>query len=219
MLLFRILSFTDTPLRVLDRCYISHVSPDDDHLYHHPLSLHRGRDHIVVVDHRVRIDKLIAWRLHFGLGGFGLLWNLLAKFKRGKRLQFGLTLVSKLLVGLLEALKLSAQTGLLIVLGVEVDEDNEEDHQDDHTDAADHCADHSGGLDLGGGSWEHRGPVLSVSRVTGGGVTQVTLGLIPILTESEIKYQSLSNQVSNSSYSSMRLWIGSRWYSKYLEPK
>ena len=65
-----------------DRCYISHVSHDDhDDNYddhdgaHHPqsTSLHRGRDHIVVVDHRMRIDKLIARRLHFGLGGLGLL--------------------------------------------------------------------------------------------------------------------------------------------------
>jgi len=65
---------------VSDRCYISHVSQDDhDDNYdhhdggHHLQSLHRGRDHVVVVDHRMRIDKLIARRLHFGLGGLGLL--------------------------------------------------------------------------------------------------------------------------------------------------
>ena len=59
------------------RCYISHVSHDDNYDDHdgghHPQSLHRGRDHVVVVDHRMRIDKLIARRLHFGLGGLGLL--------------------------------------------------------------------------------------------------------------------------------------------------
>ena len=76
----------------------------------------------------MRVDKLIAW-LHFGLGRLGLLRYLLAKFERRQRPQFG-RLVPELLVGLLEALELSAETALLVVLGVEVDEHDEEDHED-----------------------------------------------------------------------------------------
>ena len=132
----------------------------------------------------MRVDKLIAW-LHFGLGRLGLLRYLLAKFERRQRPQFG-GLVPKLLVGLLEALELSAETALLVVLGVEVDEHDEEDHEDDHADAADHGADQGGGLHLGGGPGEHGGAVLGVSRVTGRGVGHVTLGLVPILAEPEI---------------------------------
>ena len=53
-------------------CYVSHVSPQSHDVHGHPHPLHGGRDHVVVVHHRVRVDKLIAW-LHFGLGRLGLL--------------------------------------------------------------------------------------------------------------------------------------------------
>ena len=162
----------------------SHDGHDDVHDDGHGHPLHWGRDHVVVVHHRVRVDKLIAW-LHFGLGRLGLLRYLLAKFERWQRPQFG-GFVPELLVGLLEALELSAQTALLVVLGVEVDERDEEDHEDDHADAADHGGDQGGGLDLGGGPGQDRGPVLGVRRVTGRGVGHVTLGLVPILTEPEM---------------------------------
>ena len=42
------------------------------------------------------------------------------------------------MIGLLEAPELSAKAALLVVLGVEVDEDEEKDDEDDHADAADH---------------------------------------------------------------------------------
>lgn len=62
---------------------ITCVSPQshDVHGDGHPQPLHGGRDHVVVVHHRMRVDKLIAW-LHFGLGRLGLLRYLLAKFER-----------------------------------------------------------------------------------------------------------------------------------------
>ena len=83
--------------------------------------LHLRSDHVVVVHHRVRVHEL-THGLHFSFGRLGFLGDLLAELQRGEALELG-GLVPELCVGLLETLEVPAHRALLVVLGVEVDED------------------------------------------------------------------------------------------------
>lgn len=99
--------------------------------------LHVGRDDVVVVHHGRRVDKL-ADRLGFGVfGSLGLGFRYsLAKFQGCHGLELG-CFVTKLAVGLLKALDISANHTVLIIFAIEVDEDDEENEENDKTDAGD----------------------------------------------------------------------------------
>ena len=90
------------------------------------------------------------------------------------------------MIWLLDTLEVSANHAFLVILAIEVDEDKEEDNEDDDTDTGHHSWHHGAGLDLDTGLawWQNTGPVLSVASITGGGVSQVTLGLVPVLSQS-----------------------------------
>ena len=145
--------------------------------------LHLRSDHVVVVHHRVRVHEL-THGLHFSFGRLGFLGDLLTELQRGEALELG-GLVPELCVGLLETLEVPAHRALLVVLGVEVDEDQEERDEDEDADAGDDGGHEGGGLHAGRGRGQDGGPVLGVRRVAGGGVGQVALRSVPVLPQSE----------------------------------